>query len=416
MRADGGIKSGMDIAKIMALGADEVSIGTPLLVAECCIFCRGCNKGKCPVGIATQDEEIQNQRFMRRRYENIDMREVSNRQRYEEARDGVIRYLECLAEHLRRILASLGLRHPRELVGRVDLLKQKPTGQTRWDLMDLSELLLDYRSDGFAGGAHVVDSGQAIGRANREIMKHAHDLLEGRDTRLEVDLTLTNEDQAVGATLAGELARRPHLPPEREIVIRAQGYAGQGFGFAATNGMTLRLDGYANDSVAEGMSGTAKVVVSEPIRSSATGTAHLIGNTAAYGATGGRLFVSGSAGQRFGVRFSGGVLVCEGVGKYAFEYMTGGIGVVLGPCGPCVGSGMTGGEVWIYDPDGRNRTKLHTGVACIDVENEYRETTLKPLLVEHLKETKSAKSKHLLDQWDSEKSRFLCIRPLKSAD
>jgi len=408
IRADGGIKSGTDVAKVMALGADEVSVGTPLLIAERCIYCRGCSRGNCPVGIATQDAEKQASRFMRKDVIWGSDVKVTERERYEEARDGVIRYLECLAEHTRRILASLGITRPADLVGRVDLLKQIETGNPRWDRLDLSEILFDFRGDsGSAGGNAGGASYEILGR-NREILSACEDMLSGGAERVSVSVDLRNSDHAVGASLAGEIARRGGLGRGRSIEIAASGYAGQAFGFGATGGMRLKLSGFANDAVAEIMGEGALVAVVPPAGVGHSGATHLIGNAAAYGATGGRLYVAGCAGQRFGVRNSGATLVCEGVGKYAFEYMTGGTGVVLGKCGPCVGSGMTGGELYIYDPDGDSRAKLHSDVGPADPEGFEG---LRAILDDFVSETGSAKAAEILEGWEEASKSFIRVVP-----
>jgi len=379
IRADGGIKSGLDTAKVVALGTDEVAVGTPLLIAECCVYCRGCNKGNCPVGIATQDQEKLDQRFMRR---------FANEERYEEAKNGVIRYLECLAEHFRNILARLGLRDPKDLIGRVDLLKQIESHSFRWDSLDLSELLIDCtgteaikRSDKARAPVHVSDK-------NRLIVEKAQDVLDEKTDQIYITLELTNDDHAVGATLAGTIAQKGGLAGNKIIQINTTGFSGQGFAFGATSGMRLRHQGYANDGVAEIISGSAQVVIVPPTGTDSETNPHLVGNAAAYGATGGTLFVAGRAGQRFGVRNSGATLVCEGVGKYSFEYMTGGIGVVLGRCGPCIGSGMTGGELFIYDPDGSSAARLHPDVKMERMSDEA-ERVLKNILENYYEETKS---------------------------
>lgn len=393
IRADGGIKCGQDIAKIIALGADEVTIGTPLLISECCIFCRGCNKGNCPVGIATQDEAKQNARFMRERMGDIIPNETNAHERYLEAKNGIIRYLECLANDFKKILATLGLKTPHELVGRTDLLKQKITGNPRWDSLDLGELLLDFPA--MSPSPNPLPSREGVGGRGSEKNER---IVSATD---EIFLSLNNDDHAIGATLAGKIAKQGGLKKDSQIKITATGYAGQGFGFAATSGMSLRLEGYANDTVAEAMGGTARITIVPPkTLKNFSSTPHLVGNAAAYGATGGTLYVAGRVGQRFGVRNSGATLVCEGAGKYAFEYMTGGIGIVLGKCGPCVGTGMTGGEIFIFN---------QKSVAPFLLLPEDKEKILNEILKDYYSETGSRTAGFILENWQEQKSKFAYI-------
>jgi glutamate synthase (ferredoxin) len=411
IRADGGMKSGVDIAKILAMGADEVTIGTPLLVAECCVFCRGCSRGSCPVGIATQDEDALNKRFMRRRMSKDDLAATTYDERYGEARDGVIRYLECVGEHLRRILANLGLHDPSELVGRVDLLEQVMEDGEGCYGLDLSEMLLDYRADTRATPGRLPAAQGTISEANEKILNTVKTCLEQEGGDVGVRISIQNYDHALGSTLAGEIAKRGIKDSGKRIEITASGCSGHGFAFGATDGMTMRLTGYANDAVAEIMSGDALVTVIPSADKNGRISFHLIGNAAAYGATGGRLFVAGRAGQRFGVRNSGAILVCEGVGKYAFEYMTGGCAVVIGSCGPCMGSGMTGGRLFIYDPDGQSTACVHPDLVIEPDISEELEGILKDILVDYFDETGSPCARNLLDGWSDVRSNFISVRP-----
>jgi len=399
--ADGGIKYAPDVAKVLALGADCAAFGTALLVAENCVFCRGCNHGNCPVGITTQDKEKQQTRWMLKH--NPELEDALLDERYVEARQGVIRYLTCVAEHLRSILRGLGLRHSAELVGRVDLLHRRRTGNERWDRLDVAELLADFREDPTraAGGPATEprgDGGSPLNRAILDDVRAQHAAAAGEPARIELVLE-PGANEAVGATLAGAIARGD-VSPGAGIEISARGFAGQGFGFAATSGMRLRLEGYANDVVGESMGADARIVVVPPRERTGESLPHLAGNAAAYGATGGTLFVAGSAGQRFGVRNSGATLVAEGVGEYAFEYMTGGLGVVVGPVGMNFGSGLTGGEAVVYDPEDRLASRLHRDVVIAgDVEPE-RVEDLRALLEEFVRETASPRVEAVLNAWD----------------
>jgi glutamate synthase domain-containing protein 2/glutamate synthase domain-containing protein 1/glutamate synthase domain-containing protein 3 len=404
LRADGGIKTGFDVAAVLALGANEVSLGTALMMAEQCIFCHGCAKGNCPAGITTQSD-LTARRLMTEKKGRAADEQLPDleEERYVDARRGVERYLLALAADLRSILARLGLTRPEELVGRVDLLEQRATGNARLDKVDLSELLI--APGPWARRARLpVDPTSA---ANARLLAAV------QQNEREIALDVTTADRAVGATLAGCMSIGVHAP----VDVRLRGYAGQGLGFATVDGMRLELTGYANDSVAEAMSG-GTVVVRQPAAVSveSRAAASVIGNAACYGATGGRLFVEGRAGQRLGVRNSGSVMVTEGAGKYAFEYMTGGVGVVLGPVGSVIGSGMTGGVVWIHEEHaGSVDERLHKESvrAAAATPDELRE--LKALVQAHLEETGSPRARALLDDWLVSAHRFVKIVPVEAA-
>lgn len=393
--ADGGIKHAGDIAKVMALGADMVAFGTALMIAENCVFCHGCHKGNCPVGLTTQDLDRIKSTFMVRHREDLVSAEV--KQRYFEARDGVVRYLECVAEQLRATLARLGLRHPSELVGRVDLLEQRLSGRDRWDRLELLELLTDFRDA--AEASEPGPARAAVSPVNAGLVEAAREQLASAEKAV-VELELSSATgHSLGATLAGAIARG-ELGPSPEVEVRARGYAGQGFGFAAVAGMSLRLAGYANDAVGEVMGAGASIVVVPPPGRPAEHRPHLVGNAAGYGATGGRLYVAGGAGQRFGVRNSGAALIAEGVGKYAFEYMTGGIAIVLGPVGGCLGSGMTAGEVFVLDPERTLEGKLHEDVFIQGGPiPKGSGDQLRALLEDFLARTDSAIARTMLGAW-----------------
>jgi glutamate synthase domain-containing protein 3 len=317
-----------------------------------------------------------------------------------------------MAEHLRKILSELGLDHPRDLIGRTDLMRQTISDNSRWDSLDLSEFLLDFHQGKKREHDLVTKTHHQASDKNLEILEAAKEVLKGTENSIAIPLRLENSDHAIGATLAGEIAKRKLSRDDKGITIDAKGYAGHAFGFGATNGMQLRLEGYANDSIGEAMGGNTKIVVVQPRQLKGSRTPHLIGNAAAYGATGGTMYVAGKAGQRFGVRNSGATLVCEGVGKYAFEYMTGGLGVVLGRCGPCIGSGMTGGELFIYDPEGEVRSRINSDMITQHVDPESdQEKTLKAILGDFLEETKSPHTAAIFNNWSEAVSHFTHVTP-----
>jgi len=416
LRADGGLKTGDDVAKVLALGADEVSLGTALMIAEQCIFCHGCSKGNCPAGITTQSD-LTARRLMTEKKGRAADAELPDEEeaRYEDARAGVRRYLLALASELRAILGRLGLSRPEELVGRVDLLEQLGTGNARLDKVDLSELLVD-AVPGARRGGRPLSTLPPVLVVDPTSEKNAEILRAVAGGMRDIAATVSTGDRAVGATLAGWLSRQRHPADYR---IRLRGWAGQALGFACVDGMQLELEGYANDSVAEAMSG-GTVIVRQPaaVEADVRRRASVIGNAACYGATGGRLFVEGRAGQRFGVRNSGATLVCEGAGKYAFEYMTGGTGVVLGPVGPVLGSGMTGGVVYLWsfqgDSDGASMERLLHKDVKLGVATVEELAALRELVEEHRAHTGSLRASALLADWATASTKLLKVIPAES--
>lgn len=408
IRADGGIKSGMDVAKLIALGADETSFGSVLMVAEDCVMCRGCSKGKCPAGIATSDEAGEG-RFMKKVKPDL----TDPKERYEEAKKGIQNYLLEVSEEFRQILADLGIEKPEDLRGRVDLLEKAKTENPRHDLVDLKDFLRTVE-DGTSPstGGHVQDriqnrigaivgetlDDQIIADLMKEEMKDCYD---ARNTNL-----------TIGGKISGMMARGEIEVKASPIIINLKGYAGQALGFAAGRGLKIVLEGYANDAVGEAMSGTAHIVIKQPKKvDGARSTNSVIGNAACYGATGGALYVEGSAGHRLGVRNSGALIVTEGAGKYAFEYMTGGAGVVLGQLGEVVGAGMTGGVLICRDP--RIEEKIHHESVEVQELSETDYEDLIRVLTNYSEETESPLAANILQHWEEQKHTFKKVVPKK---
>jgi glutamate synthase (ferredoxin) len=424
LRADGGIKTGFDVAAILALGADEVSLGTALMIAEQCIFCHGCAAGLCPAGITTQNDAIARRLMTEKKGRPKDeFLTTEEEERYEDARNAVRRYLLALARDLRGRLAALGLDHPRKLVGRVDLLERRPTEELprakdapagRVAKVDLAEILAPPEAPVRRGEPRPLSLPiDLTSELNARLVSDAAERAAGRGAA-KLAYAVKNTDRAVGATLAGKIALGQLAPPPGGLAIAFEGYVGQAFGFACVDGMHLELEGIANDSVAEAMSGGTVVIrMPRAIPVSERADLSACGNAAAYGATGGRLFVEGRAGQRVGVRNSGAIIVVEGAGKYAFEYMTGGVGVVLGPVGAVVASGMTGGVVYALQQPTLPE-KIHHD-AKIEPMREQDLEVLRGLLEEYARETGSLRANGLLADWAASCLRFARIAPAAPA-
>ncbi len=379
LRVDGGFRIGRDVVVAALLGADEFSFGTAVLVAQGCLMVRTCHLDTCPVGIATQRPEL--------------------RARFAGTPEMVSAYLSLVAEDVRRILASLGLRSLDEATGRLDLLRQE-----RRAGLDLSGLLEPAEAGSFASPPSARPRSQLGDRLAEEALP----ALLGRG-RGELASAITNRDRAVGARLGGSVAAAfGERPPPGRVRVSLTGDAGQSLGAFLTGGIELHLRGTANDGVGKAMGG-GRITVAPP--DGAQHGAVLLGNAALYGATGGELFAAGGAGERFAVRNSGATAVVEGVGANGCEYMTGGLVVVLGEVGPNFAAGMTGGRAYVLDPHGalERLTNLDL-VRLVDVDAEGRHE-LADLLRRHLRLTGSVPAREVLDAWPSAASMFRCVVP-----
>jgi glutamate synthase (ferredoxin) len=387
LRADGGLKTGRDVLVATLLGADEVSFGTALLLAEGCLMVRTCHMDTCPVGIATQRPEL--------------------REKFAATPEMVETYLLLVAEDVRRRLAALGLRSLQEAVGRVELLRQRTSGDPRADLLDLSPLLAR-AGEGptvFTGEKRPEAGGWELGARLEADARPALD-----EARLvELRYAIGNGDRTVGARLGGSLGRLFGAdPPPGRVRVSFDGVAGQSFGAFLAAGVKVTLTGEANDYVGKGMSG-GRIAIRPPANDA--GDPCLAGNTALYGATGGELYCAGSAGERFAVRNSGAVAVVEGTGEHPCEYMTAGTVVLLGECGPNLGAGMTGGEVYVYDPADRLERRLNGELVASHHPGPEHLLVLRGLVERHLRYTGSRRAAELLDGWDEASASFKRVVP-----
>jgi glutamate synthase (ferredoxin) len=370
LRADGGMKTGRDVVLAALLGADEVSFGTALLIAEGCLMVRSCHLDTCPVGIATQRPEL--------------------RAKFAATPEQVMEYVLAVAEDVRRTLALLGLRTFAEAVGRVDLLRPR-SGHP------LLPQLLAPAGGGYARERVPTVRGGELGE--RLALDAEPAFAEARivDVSYEID----THDRSVGARVGVRVAREfGTVTPPGRVNAHFTGYAGQSFGAFLAAGVVLKLAGEANDYVGKGMGG-GRIVV--------TGG---IGNTALYGATGGKLFCAGRAGERFAVRNSGATAIVEGVGEHACEYMTAGTVIVLGETGINVGAGMTGGRLIVLDLDASCLNDELVEVSALEPE-ELDE--LHALLKRHARYTDSPRATVLLEDWERECARFTLVLPKTAA-
>jgi glutamate synthase domain-containing protein 3 len=348
-----------------------------LLVAEGCLLVRSCHLDTCPVGIATQRPEL--------------------RAKFEGTADAIVTYLRLVAEDVRRHLAALGLRSFDDAVGRSDLVRPRDS------CFELGGLVAA-RGPGYAGEPQLDSPGGELGAGFAADAQPALD--EARI--VELDYTIHTWDRAVGARLGGEVAYGfgEAAPPGR-VRARFRGSAGQSFGAFLAAGVELALTGDANDAVGKSMGG-GRIIVRPPAGDA--GDPVLVGNAALYGATGGELYCSGRAGERFAVRNSGAVAVVEGAGDHACEYMTGGTVVILGECGRNVGAGMSGGELYVLG-DVRLNGELVASASLTTVEA----LELRALVERHVRFTDSERAAALLERWNEAVHDFRRVAPHAAA-
>jgi glutamate synthase (NADPH/NADH) large chain len=395
VQADGGLRTGRDVAIAALLGAEEFGFSTAPLVVLGCIMLRKCHLNTCSVGIATQDPELT--------------------KRFAGDPENVVRYFLFVAEQLRGIMARLGFRTLDEMVGRVDRLKLRE-GLDHWKLrrLDLSQMLATPAGPG-GGPSRCVE-----GQPPFTYLALDEDLLASCDRTIATGghITLrrdiTNVDRSVGARLSGELVRRRGSAPmpDGAIDVRFSGSAGQSFGAFLVRGITFRLEGDANDYLGKGLSG-GRICVFPPSGSRFVAEENVIvGNTLLYGATAGEVFIRGCAGERFAVRNSGARAVVEGVGDHGCEYMTGGVVVVLGRTGRNFAAGMSGGVAFVFDRDGDFRSRCNHGMVDLEpVVGEADAWALRALVEDHVRHTQSALGQRLLANWDMMQSRFVKVMP-----
>jgi glutamate synthase (NADPH/NADH) large chain len=372
IQVDGQLKTGRDVAFGALLGADEFGFATAPLVASGCVMMRKCHLNTCPVGVATQDPVL--------------------RKRFAGTPEHVINFFFFVAEELRAIMARLGFRSLNEMVGRTDCIRPRELAHPKARTLDFKDILLKAGPGTASPHLYSFDPSpvdEAILEGARLSLKYAE------PTTMQV--SLTNADRAFGARLAGEIARRYGGAglPESTVVIEAQGTAGQSFGAFATRGMLLVLEGDANDYVGKGLSGGI-LAVRPPARARYKAWENVIvGNTCLYGATSGKAFFAGRAGERFAVRNSGADAVVEGVGDHGCEYMTGGTVVVLGQTGRNFAAGMSGGVAYVLDDDRTLAGRVSHAMVGLEPLSPEDHEVLRSLVEQHIAHTRSAHAKRI---------------------
>jgi glutamate synthase (NADPH) large chain len=398
LRTDGGLKTGRDIVIAAILGAEEFGIGTLSLVAMGCIMVRQCHSNTCPVGVCTQDDKL--------------------RAKFTGTPEKVINLMTFIAEEVREILARLGVTSLDEVVGRTELLRQVSRGAEHLDDLDLNPILAKvdapdhhrrFQLNTFRN--EVPDSLDA------QMIRDAAPVFARRE-KMQLTYTVRNTHRAVGTRLSAEITAKYGMAAlaDGHVHVRLRGSAGQSLGAWAVKGLTLEVFGEANDYVGKGLSGG--IIVVRPMVSSPLDTRHntIVGNTVLYGATSGRLFAAGQAGERFAVRNSGADVVVEGCGANGCEYMTGGTAVILGQVGENFGAGMTGGMAFVLDEDDTFAARANPdSIGWHRLGSAKWEARLKALIGEHAVRTDSRRSNAILDDWERWRERFWQVVPHEMA-
>ena len=396
VRTDGGFKRGRDVVMAAMLGAEQYGFGTTAMLAVGCKMARQCHLNTCPVGVATQRADL--------------------REKYFGTPEMLISFFVHVADEVRTTLAELGYRSIDELIGRSDLLRQRPVrGGQRSDQIDLTRLVTPIdpeRSKPHMALSTRNDRHEDV-VLDEQIIEDVQDAIEHR-TPVQRRYPIRNTNRTVGARLSGRIALRYGDTglPFGTININFDGTAGQSFGAFLTRGVRLHLTGQANDYVAKGMSGGAIMVRPHPLQPTRTHETVLVGNTVLYGATGGSLFIAGRAGERFGVRNSGALAVVEGIGDHGCEYMTDGVVVILGETGRNFGAGMSNGVAFVLDERGDFRSRVNqelVGLEQVTVPEDIE--LLEALVRRHQEETGSPRATELLSDWRRRLPQFWKVAP-----
>ncbi|MCU0551420.1 MAG: glutamate synthase large subunit [Leptolyngbya sp. Prado105] len=395
VETDGQMKTGRDVVIAALLGAEEFGFATAPLVTLGCIMMRVCHLNTCPVGIATQDPQL--------------------RESFTGDPDNTVNFMKFIAQEVREIMAQLGFRSLNEMVGRTDILEAKQAVE-HWKAkgLDFSKILYQPEVDPSVGLYCQIPQDHGLDKSLdlTVLVDLCKDAIESGKP-VKATLPIQNVNRVVGTILGNEITKRHwHGLPEDTVHLHFQGSAGQSFGAFVPKGVTLELEGDANDYLGKGLSG-GKLIVYPPHVSSFDASENIIiGNVAMYGATKGEVYISGIAGERFCVRNSGVNTVVEGVGDHACEYMTGGAVVVLGTTGRNFAAGMSGGAAYIYDEAGDFATRCNTQMVAIEPFEDPEDIAIvRQMIQNHAAYTYSRKAKDILENWEQVRSRFVKVMP-----
>ena len=395
LRTDGGLRTGRDVVVAAMMGAEEYGFGTAALIAIGCKMARQCHLNTCPVGVATQKEDL--------------------RKKFFGTPEMAVHYFTHVAMDVREVLASLGCRTIDEVVGRTDMLEPRDVQDPRMKMLDIGRVLADPDPEGTKPRRCMVQRNVRPGDVpfDDKIMVAAKEAIATKKP-ITLSYAVRNVDRTIGTRVSGEIARvhRSSTLQEQIVELRLTGSAGQSLGAFLAGGMRIVLEGEANDYVGKGMAGGTIVVRPSKRARFTPGDNIIMGNTVLYGATAGELFAAGRAGERFGVRNSGATAVVEGVGDHCCEYMTAGTVAVLGETGRNFGAGMTNGVAFVLDEKGDFPKHLNPELVLAErVTDGPDQETLHALVERHHQETDSQKAKDILDGWKHYLPRFWKVRP-----
>ncbi|HPT30886.1 MAG TPA: glutamate synthase-related protein, partial [Prolixibacteraceae bacterium] len=397
LQVDGQLKTGRDVVVMGCLGGEEFGFSTSALIVLGCIMMRKCHLNTCPAGIATQNEELRKRFIGRSEY--------------------VINYFRFVAREIREYLAQMGFRSFDDIIGRTDLLEINPeVGNWKMKNMDLAALLYMPAKPGEAELKSAITGLKKVEEhIDFELIRDTSKAIKGKE-KIWISRQLKNTDRTIGAMLSGEISLRYGETglPEDTINCTFRGTAGQSFGAFVVKGVTLKLEGDANDYFGKGLSG-GKLIVVPPTGSTFRPEENIIiGNTSLYGATSGEAYIRGVAGERFCVRNSGAHAVIEGTGDHCCEYMTGGRAVILGRTGRNFAAGMSGGIAYVLDADGNFDFYCNKGlVELLPVEDRADVVELQELINKHLLYTQSSLAMDILTNWEEYLPRFVKVIPLE---
>ena len=394
LQTDGQLKTGRDIAIATLLGAEEWGVATAALVTEGCIMMRKCHLNTCPVGVATQDPEL--------------------RKRFSGNADHVVNLFKFLTREMREIMAELGFRTVNEMVGQVECIEvNENVKHWKTKKLNLSPILYKEPTSQFTGEYHMEDQDHGLTEVlDWKLLKAAQPALDSGQ-KISAAFKVKNTDRTIGTILSNEISKKYKSKglPADTIHFKLTGTAGQSFGAFNTNGVTLELEGDANDYFGKGLSGARLVVYPAPDAGFVPEENFVIGNVAFYGATSGEAFIRGKAGERFAVRNSGANAVVEGVGDHGCEYMTGGRVVILGSTGRNFAAGMSGGIAYVYDVDGKFASLCNQDMVDLDPLNEDDVAEMKEMISRHYAYTGSTVAKFVLDDFENQLRNFVKVFP-----